>query len=126
MTSALTTEHLAELRTGHTAGDDLRLPETMSPRRMAWKRYWHHRGAAISTILLGIVMLMVLATPLTARYGINEQVITIDGLRVEYADGFGLARTSNPTPVVVMRFEAESDAARARIQQEFWRVILAA
>ena len=78
MTSALTTEHLAELRAGHTAGDDLRLPETMSPRRMAWKRYWHHRGAAISTILLGIVMLMVLATPLTARYGINEQVVTIE------------------------------------------------
>jgi peptide/nickel transport system permease protein len=78
LTSALTTEHLAELRAGHTAGDDLRLPETMSPRRMAWKRYWHHRGAAISTILLGIVMLMVLATPLTARYGINEQVVTIE------------------------------------------------
>jgi len=78
LTSALTTEHLAELRTGHTAGDDLRLPETMSPRRMAWKRYWHHRGAAVSTILLGIVMLMVLATPLTARYGINEQVVTIE------------------------------------------------
>jgi peptide/nickel transport system permease protein len=78
LTSALTTEHLAELRTGQTAGDDLRLPETMSPRRMAWKRYWHHRGAAVSTILLGIVMLMVLATPLTARYGINEQVVTIE------------------------------------------------
>ena len=78
MTSALTTEHLAELRAGHTAADDLRLPETMSPRRMAWKRYWHHRGAAVSTILLGIVMLMVLATPLTARYGINEQVVTIE------------------------------------------------
>lgn len=78
MTSALTTEHLAELRTGQTAGDELRLPETMSPRRMAWKRYWHHRGAAVSTILLGIVMLMVLATPITARYGINEQVVTIE------------------------------------------------
>ena len=77
MTSALTTEHLAELRSGHV-GDDIRLPETMSPRRMAWKRYWHHRGAAVSTILLGIVMIMALATPITARYGINEQVITID------------------------------------------------
>jgi peptide/nickel transport system permease protein len=77
LTSALTTEHLAELRTGQTV-DDLRLPETLSPRRMAWKRYWHHRGAAISTILLGIVMLMVMATPITARYGINEQVVTIE------------------------------------------------
>ncbi|MDB5765183.1 MAG: phosphomannomutase/phosphoglucomutase, partial [Herminiimonas sp.] len=53
-----------------------------------------------------------------------EQVITIDGLRVEYADGFGLARASNTTPVVVMRFEAESDEALRRIQGEFRRVIL--
>ena len=55
-----------------------------------------------------------------------EQIITIDGLRVEYADGFGLARSSNTTPVVVMRFEAESPAALARIQAEFKRVIVAA
>src|SRR5690606_12876224 len=44
----------------------------------------------------------------------SQQVITIDGLRVEYADGFGLARSSNTTPVVVLRFEAESDQALAR------------
>ncbi|HEV7617843.1 MAG TPA: phosphomannomutase/phosphoglucomutase, partial [Burkholderiaceae bacterium] len=55
-----------------------------------------------------------------------EQIITIDGLRVEYADGFGLARASNTTPVVVMRFEAESGAALKRIQGEFRRVIMAA
>jgi phosphomannomutase len=46
------------------------------------------------------------------------------GLRVEYADGFGLARSSNTTPVVVMRFEAESKEALQRIQNEFRRVIL--
>jgi peptide/nickel transport system permease protein len=45
---------------------------------MAWKRYWGHTGAAISTILLGIVVIMVLAAPFTARYGINEQVRSID------------------------------------------------
>jgi phosphomannomutase/phosphoglucomutase len=61
-----------------------------------------------------------------ARFPGAEQVITIDGLRVEYADGFGLARSSNTTPTVGMRFEAESGAALARIQQEFKRVILAA
>ncbi|MEN3293617.1 MAG: phosphomannomutase / phosphoglucomutase, partial [Burkholderiales bacterium] len=55
-----------------------------------------------------------------------EQIVTIDGLRVEYADGFGLARASNTTPVVVMRFEAESQEALQRIQQEFKRAILAA
>jgi phosphomannomutase / phosphoglucomutase len=54
------------------------------------------------------------------------EIIKIDGLRVEYPDGFGLARSSNTTPVVVMRFEAESDAALARIQAAFKRVILAA
>ena len=56
----------------------------------------------------------------------NERIITIDGLRVEYADGFGLARSSNTTPVVVMRFEAETLEALRRIQGEFKRAILAA
>ncbi|GGX75868.1 phosphoglucomutase [Pseudoduganella dura] len=56
----------------------------------------------------------------------NERIITIDGLRVEYADGFGLARSSNTTPVIVMRFEAESPEALARIQGQFRDVILTA
>ena len=56
----------------------------------------------------------------------HQQIITIDGLRVEYADGFGLARASNTTPVIVMRFEAETPDALARIQSQFKRVILAA
>ena len=53
-------------------------------------------------------------------------VIRIDGVRVEYADGFGLARGSNTTPVIVLRFEADNDAALARIQGEFRRVLSAA
>ncbi len=52
------------------------------------------------------------------------QIIGIDGLRVEYPDGFGLARSSNTTPVVVMRFEAETPAAMAKIQAAFKRAIL--
>jgi len=48
-----------------------------------------------------------------------REFITIDGLRVEYGDGFGLARASNTTPVVVLRFEADTAAALARIQAEF-------
>jgi phosphomannomutase/phosphoglucomutase len=55
-----------------------------------------------------------------------ERVVDIDGLRVEYADGFGLARASNTTPVVVLRFEGENPEALDRIQKEFARVILAA
>lgn len=61
-----------------------------------------------------------------ARFDGAEQIITIDGLRVEYADGFGLARSSNTTPVVVMRFEAQSEAALARIQAIFKQAIMAA
>jgi phosphomannomutase/phosphoglucomutase len=47
------------------------------------------------------------------------EVITLDGVRVEYADGFGLARPSNTTPVLVLRFEADDAAALARIQRAF-------
>ena len=61
-----------------------------------------------------------------ARFPGADRIIDIDGLRVEYPDGFGLARSSNTTPVVVMRFEAETPEALARIQSEFKRVILAA
>jgi phosphomannomutase/phosphoglucomutase len=46
-------------------------------------------------------------------------VLTIDGVRAEFADGFGLARASNTTPVVVLRFEADTPQALRRIQEEF-------
>ena len=62
----------------------------------------------------------------TARFDGAQEVNTIDGLRVEYADGFGLARSSNTTPVIVLRFEADNAAALKRIQEDFRRVILAA
>lgn len=48
-----------------------------------------------------------------------EEIITIDGVRVEYSDGFGLARPSNTTPVVVLRFEADNAASLERIQSAF-------
>ena len=60
----------------------------------------------------------------SARFQGALEVIRIDGLRVEYPDGFGLARSSNTTPVVVLRFEADNDAALKRIQEDFRRVIL--
>jgi phosphomannomutase / phosphoglucomutase len=52
-----------------------------------------------------------------------EKIVQVDGLRVEYADGFGLARASNTTPVIVLRFEANSDAALARIMSDFKAVL---
>ena len=48
-----------------------------------------------------------------------RELITIDGVRAEYADGFGLARASNTTPVIVLRFEADNAQALARIQADF-------
>jgi phosphomannomutase/phosphoglucomutase len=61
----------------------------------------------------------------TAKFEGATEVITIDGVRVEYPDGFGLARPSNTTPVVVIRFEADTPEALARIQADFRRAILA-
>ncbi|MGB3427797.1 MAG: phosphomannomutase/phosphoglucomutase [Burkholderiaceae bacterium] len=53
------------------------------------------------------------------RFDGATEVIKIDGVRAEYPDGFGLARASNTTPVVVMRFEGDSEAALQRIQKAF-------
>jgi phosphomannomutase/phosphoglucomutase len=60
-----------------------------------------------------------------AKFSGATDVIRIDGLRVEYPDGFGLARASNTTPVIVLRFEADNEKALARIQHEFRRVLTA-
>ena len=46
------------------------------------------------------------------------QVSTIDGLRVDWPDGFGLIRASNTTPVLVLRFEGQTDAALKRIEAD--------
>ncbi|HMA31155.1 MAG TPA: phosphomannomutase/phosphoglucomutase, partial [Casimicrobiaceae bacterium] len=61
-----------------------------------------------------------------ARFPGASDVIRIDGLRVEYPDGFGLARASNTTPMIVLRFEADDRAGLERIQREFHRVLTAA
>lgn len=64
------------------------------------------------------------------KFGIIEQlgqkgdfgdgsVSTIDGIRVEFSDGWGLCRASNTTPMLVLRFEAESDEALERIKSVF-------
>jgi phosphomannomutase/phosphoglucomutase len=54
----------------------------------------------------------------------NANIITIDGLRVNFADGWGLIRPSNTTPCLVLRFEAESEAILVRIQDVFRQFIL--
>ena len=60
-----------------------------------------------------------------AKFPDAVRVIDIDGLRVEYADGFGLMRSSNTTPLIVLRFEADSTAAIERIQAQFRAALLA-
>ena len=54
----------------------------------------------------------------------GAHVHTIDGMRVEFADGWGLVRASNTTPVLVLRFEADDEDALRRIQDDFRRVML--
>ena len=58
-----------------------------------------------------------------ARFAAALDIITLDGLRVEYKDGFGLMRASNTTPAIVLRFEADDDAALKRIQEDFREVL---
>ncbi len=62
----------------------------------------------------------------SAKFEGATEINTIDGLRVEYPDGFGLMRASNTTPVIVLRFEGDSDAALNRIRDDFTRVLQAA
>ena len=47
----------------------------------------------------------------------GAEVVTIDGLRVDWPDGFGLVRASNTTPVLVLRFEGQSKTALKRIEK---------
>ena len=61
----------------------------------------------------------------TARFPGALQIITIDGLRAEYKDGFGLMRSSNTTPVLVMRFEGHTAAALQRIERDFMAALRA-
>jgi phosphomannomutase/phosphoglucomutase len=53
----------------------------------------------------------------------DARVTTIDGLRADFPDGFGLVRASNTTPVLVFRFEGDTPEALARIQARFRELI---
>ena len=53
-----------------------------------------------------------------AHWG-EANITTLDGVRVDYPKGWGLVRASNTTPVLVLRFEAESEEELKRIQEVF-------
>jgi phosphomannomutase/phosphoglucomutase len=91
-----------------------------------------HLPNAISTPELNIKMnegephALVAKLQKSGKFPTARELNTIDGVRAEYADGFGLARASNTTPVVVLRFEADTKKALKRIQQEFKAALEAA
>jgi phosphomannomutase len=52
------------------------------------------------------------------RFAAPAQLSTIDGLRVDWPDGFGLIRSSNTTPVLVLRFEGTTPESLSRIEKD--------
>ena len=53
----------------------------------------------------------------------DAEITLIDGIRVDYADGWGLVRASNTTPCLVLRFEGKNKAAMAKVQEKFKEVL---
>ena len=58
-----------------------------------------------------------------ANFG-DADILTIDGMRINFPDGWGLIRPSNTTPCLVLRFEANSEAALEEIKTKFRQEIL--
>ena len=54
-----------------------------------------------------------------AQWGEAAELTSIDGVRVDYPHGWGLVRASNTTPVLVLRFEADTEAELQRIKDVF-------
>src|SRR5690349_1879431 len=55
----------------------------------------------------------------------GARITTIDGVRADWSDGWGLVRASNTTPTLVLRFDADNDEAMLRIQETFRQQLLA-
>ena len=55
----------------------------------------------------------------------GARIATVDGLRADWPDGWGLVRASNTTPVLVLRFDAKDAAALQRVQALFREQLLA-
>jgi len=91
------------------------LPDAPSTPELNWKMAEGEPHALVERLAAQVKA----ANPFSG----STRVLSIDGLRVEFADGFGLARASNTTPVVVLRFEGDTKEALARIQEQF-RVVL--
>ena len=51
--------------------------KSISPGQMAWRRYRKHRGAMICSVILLLLMIWVLLSPITARYGVNQAIFKV-------------------------------------------------
>ncbi len=91
------------------------LPDAPSTPELNWKLAEGEPHSLIET----------LSRQVAARnpFAGTQRILTIDGIRAEYADGFGLARASNTTPVIVLRFEGKDPSALRRIQEDFRKVL---
>jgi phosphomannomutase/phosphoglucomutase len=101
-------------RSADPSGELERLPDSLTTPELHWQ------------LAEGEPHRLIAELQASAEFPGAADVIKLDGLRVEYADGFGLARASNTTPVIVLRFEADDAAGLRRIQEDFRRVLLAA
>ena len=87
------------------------LPDSMSTPELNWK------------LAEGEPHRLIAELQRSAQFPGAAEIIRLDGMRVEYKDGFGLARASNTTPVIVLRFEGDNAGALERIQGDFRRVL---
>jgi len=88
-----------------------RLPDAPSTPELNWKLAEGEPQAIMAKLLA------------LKPFADASRVLTIDGVRAEFKDGFGLARASNTSPVIVLRFEGDTQDALKRIQQEFRKTL---
>ena len=94
------------------AGETLEsLPDAPSTPELNWKLVEGEPHALISKLQA------------KNPFSTAARVLTIDGVRADYADGFGLARASNTSPVMVLRFEGDTPEALKRIQEDFRKAL---
>jgi phosphomannomutase / phosphoglucomutase len=107
-----------------------RLIELLTRSPQALKNIWQQLPDSVNTPEINIAIpddeKFIFMEKLLASADFPEaKLITIDGLRVEFKEGWGLIRASNTTPCLVVRFEADDEASLDRIKKCFGGLILA-
>ena len=92
--------------------------------RPALRQQARRPGARGEDQCVGVHLAFVVEMQEHARFP-DAVLNTIDGVRADYEDGWGLVRASNTTPILVVRFEADDEAALKRIQGAFKQQMLA-